>query len=115
MVDLVARTLHIDRRSLSNVSFQKIGITRKKALVTAPMYRDRAALFTAAKTVKPRNFFVNECLIESREQLLYEARKLKKEKNKSFRVYSYGGEIYYRKDQNSDPILLKSITQLDPL
>ncbi|XP_008481625.1 uncharacterized protein LOC103518340 [Diaphorina citri] len=58
--------------------------------------------------------YINEHLSRNRKLILFEARKKKYEKNYKF-LWSRGGKIFIRKDENSNVIQLRSLEDLDQI
>ena len=58
---------------------------------------------------------MNEALIESREQLFFEARKIKSEAEADFYVYTFYGEVYIKKTPTSDPVKINCIADVRAL
>uniref|UniRef100_A0A8D8YTP8 FP protein C-terminal domain-containing protein n=1 Tax=Cacopsylla melanoneura TaxID=428564 RepID=A0A8D8YTP8_9HEMI len=65
-------------------------------------------------TWQERPIFINEHLTPQRKQLMYEARKIKEEKGYKF-LWTKGGKIFIRKDENSRTIQLYSLEDLDKI
>lgn len=112
-VALAAGKLQLSRDFLSRFSVRRVGREgRRRALLLAPSHGDRSELFAAARTVRPANFYVSDSLIKSREDLFYEIRKYKRDNNLHFSAYSYRGEIYCKRNQNSNPVKVKSVDEV---
>ncbi len=80
---------------VKSLTFRKIGKGKHSVLVNVPVSSVRSAFFVAAKLIKPRNLYINESLISSRDKLLYELRQLKREKKWYHSVFSlFGRDIY---------------------
>ena len=82
-----------------------------KVRVKLPNQEDRSALFTAVKSNRPRDLFVNDYLIPSRDKLLYEIR-TKKQELGIHSVFSFRGQIYIKKSGDSEKILVRSINEI---
>ena len=68
---LLADTLKIDIAKASQYSYRKMKESAN-IMITVAKYEDRANIFTAARTIKPSNFYVSEALTQRRQRLLYE-------------------------------------------
>lgn len=99
----------MDKLSLSNdflrrFSYRRIGRDGyRRALVEAKNQEDRLELLKTARLIKPDNFYIAESLIKSREDLLYELRRQKKDKGLNFLAYSFKGEIFAKTAPSSNP------------
>ena len=83
-------------------------------LINVPNQVDRAALFSAARTRKPEIFYVSEFLTPTRSKVLYELRNLRRAKL-IYSAFSFHGRIYYKKTENADKTLVKSMKSIQGL
>ncbi len=94
-------------------SYQRLGKKKNKILVRIPEPERRIELFRAARTIHPRNFFVNDFLTPTREKLFFEFRKQKHQRGLHSVFSSFRGQIYIKNTRNGDMILVKSLNDLD--
>jgi hypothetical protein len=94
--------------------YRKLGNGTNKVLVKVANYDDRVALFTAAKKDRPKDLFVNDYLIPSRDKLLYEVRKRKQDLG-FYAVFSLRGRIFIKKRKDSDKIMIGSLEDVTKL
>ncbi len=80
MSKLICDELKISSEVVKSLSFRKIGKGKHSVLVNVPVSSVRSAFFVGARTIRPRNLYISESLISSRDKLLYDLRKLKREK-----------------------------------
>lgn len=107
---IFTQTLKLKPRNPVNFSYRMSG-DGAKVLLTIDNYNDRAAIFTAVRKIKPNGLYINEFLTPRRQELLYELRKLKKEE-RIFSAFSSNGKIYYRLSNDSDRVLVKSMSDV---
>ncbi len=65
MSKLICDELKISSEVVKSLSFRKIGKGKHSVLVSSV----RSAFFVAARSIKPRNLYINESLISSRDKL----------------------------------------------
>ena len=68
---------------------------------------DRRELFATVKRLKPQNLFINESLTKEKENLFYQARQYKRVNNLRVPLYSFRGNIFFRKS-STEPIEIKT-------
>ena len=109
MIELAKKKLKLSENFLSRFSFRRIGKDGDwRALLTASNIENRNELLKTAKTVRPLNFYVSECLIKARQELYYNARKFKKDNNLELSIYTYYGEIFVKRNKTDKPRKVKS-------
>lgn len=112
-VALSAGKLRLSNEFLNRFSVRRVGKDgRMKALLRAPDHKARSELFTAARTVKPDRYYVNDSLIKSRDDLFYKIRKFKRDNNLNFSVYSFKGDICCKRDRESNSVKVHSIEEV---
>ena len=99
----------------------------KPIIVRFPSYKKRREFYKGRFYLKETNIteiigiaqgyangriFVNENLTQYRQEVLAKARKMKKA-NKIFRVWTVGGKIFVRKTEDSRPVRISEIWELD--
>ena len=109
MVNLLKDKLDMSDDELSQFSFRKIG---RRALVTVPSAVLRRGVFAAARSRRPRNFFVNESLTPTRSKFFYEVRSFLKTLPDKMITYTMFGVVYIKKNKTSDPVVIKSLDDL---
>ena len=115
MSRLLSRKLKLAPAICKKFYYRKIGKPgKKRALIQIPDRKDRKSVFTAARTERPPDLFVNEALIESREQLYYETRQKKRETESTFSIFTISGDVYVKlRDSTSDPVRIDCIEDVD--
>ena len=113
-IRITSSTLKIPPQYLSQFRCKQIGHEngKKRALFTIPDVNFGKAMFNNARRIKPKGFFINESLIPSRENLFYEARKMKKDSNSKCSIYTSLGEVYGRKHGEADPVHITSAVDI---
>ncbi len=81
MSKLICDELKISSEVVKSLSFRKIGKGKHSVLVNVPVSSVWSAFFVTARSIKPRNLYINESLISSQDKLLYELWKLVGGKN----------------------------------
>ena len=113
---MLASKLRLSQNVLDRFSIRRIGAEgKRRALVTTKTDEDRLSIFAAARTIKPTDFYINESLTRTRDQLYYDVRMHKKNTNGNYSVYTFHGNIFIRKDSNSKPVLIKTMDDLTKL
>ena len=110
---LLADTLKIDIAKASQFSYKKMKESAN-LMITVAKYDDRAAIFTAARTIKPTNFYVSEALTQRHQRLLYELRNAKRNK-KIHSCFSSNGNIYFKKTSDGQRIKVESVSDIKNL
>ncbi len=113
MSKLICDELKISPEVVKSLFFRKIGKGKHSVLVNVPVSSVRSAFFVAARTIRPRNLYINESMISSRDKLLYDLRKLKREKKCFHSVFSLFGKIYVKLTATGDKKLIKDICNVD--
>ncbi len=113
MSNLICDELKISPEIVKSLSFRKIGKGNHSVLANVPVSSVRSAFFIAARTLKPRNLYINESLIPSRDKLLYDLRKLKREQKCFHSVFSLFGKMYVKLTATGDKKLIKDICNVD--
>ena len=109
MVDLLESKLKIKRDALDWLSYRKVG---KRALIVAPCVESRKKLFSAARTERPRGLYVNEVLTKSQSKLFFDVRSFLKASGSKCRAFTSHGLIYVKKNPESEPIKIRSLSEL---
>ncbi len=108
----ISQELHVSREKSKGFSYQRLGKSKNKVLVRIQEPEDRIELFRAARTICPRNLFVNDFLTPARDKLFFDLRKQKHQRG-LHSVFSFRGQIYIKKTPDGDMILVKSLNDLD--
>ena len=111
VIDIMCDKLRLSSKFINRFAFHRIGKDGNKILFYALDEFDKTEIFRAARTMKPRDFYVNENLTSRNRQIFFELRQMKKSK-KILSVYSYRGDIYCKKDSNSRSVRIDSLRSL---
>ncbi len=114
MKKLVSEKLRFAPDKAAEINYHRLGNGPHTVLATVRTAEDRKALFVAAVTIKPENFYVGESLTPKRQHLLFELRKLKRAKF-IFTAFSYYGRIYIKTSDRGSKILVSSLTAIKQL
>ena len=106
MTKLLRDNLDLTNDELKQFSFRKIG---KRALVTVPTAQLRKKMFTASRSRRPANFYVNESLTPERSKFFYDVRAFLRASNVRVIAYTLLGVVHIKKDKNSSPVVIKSL------
>ena len=113
VIKLMKDKLKLSEDFLSRFSYRRIGQDGKwRALLKAQNYQDRIEIFQTTRLMKPTQFFVNESLIKSREDLHYRVRKYKKDNNLHYSNYSFKGEIFIKMNKTGQPIRIQDMSDI---
>ncbi len=113
MSKLICDELKISAEVVKSLSFRKIGKGKHLVLVNVPVSSVRSVFFVAARSIKPRNLYINESLISSRDKLLYYLRKLKREKKCFHSVFSLFGKIYVKLSATGEKNMIRDICDVE--
>jgi len=95
---LIQDKLNLGHELINSLKIRRFGSeNRPKALITAQNDCDKVEIIKTTRMKRPTEFYANEYLIPSRSQLLFECRKLKRDFNLEISVYTYGGEVFFKK------------------
>ena len=106
--DTISTALRLSTSFLDRFVYRRIGNDGRKIFVTALDEYDKSALFVAARTLRPQDFYVNEHLTKTNAELFFHLRKMKKD-GVFASVYSYRGDLYVKKDRDSRSICVKNL------
>ncbi len=79
MSNLVSPKFRIAKEKPSKFSYQKLGKGQNMVVVTVSGLQNHSTILTAARKIQPEVFFMNESLVPSRQKLLYELLKMKRD------------------------------------
>ncbi len=113
MSKLICNELKISLEVVKSLTFRKIGKGKHSVLVNVPVSSVRSAFCVTARSIKPSNLYKNECLISSWDKLLYELRKLKREKKCLHSVFSLYGRSYVKLTATGEKKLIRDICEAD--
>lgn len=113
VIQIMKDKLKLSADFLSRFSYRRIGKDGKwRALLTAQNYQDRIEIFQTTRRMKPANFYVNESLIKTREDLHYKVRQFRKNNNLNFSDYSFKGEIFIKINKTGKPMKIRDISEI---
>jgi exosome complex exonuclease DIS3/RRP44 len=108
--------------SAEHFKYKKIvGKSKSFIKIIVPSTKDKIALLQASRIKRPSNIFINESLTKQRQELLYNARKMKREAKNAdntnifFSVFTFRGDIYIKKSKDGEKVLVKNIIDLQNL
>ena len=100
---------------IAMIMINRFGCAKVTVLLDLPSAAIKANIFSAKKSLRDKpeyaNLFVNEFLSRKNGELLKKARALKKEE-KLVSAFTYNGQVYIKKEENGDKILVSDMTDL---
>ena len=112
-VQLISANLKIAPTKLSTFAYMRAGKQKDKIIVSSVKGDDRAAFFTASRTIRPQNFYVNEFLTREQSKLFYDIRQYRKNNNLEFIVYTFKGDVYVKKQVTDSPKPVRSVSEVN--
>ena len=108
-IDTIAEKLQLSKEHLKNAEYRLYGKNNTSILMTVNNDNDKNAMFTAARTMKPKDISINEFLTPAKAKLMYELRKIKFEEKKFNSVFSLSGNVYVTYTQGGDKKLINNL------
>ena len=102
--------LHLSDGDVADISIRKLGAGNERFLVDVGSSTIKSKMFKKCKEHKPADFYLNEFLTNRRSKLQYDLRQLKRDNDSIERVYSFGGNIFVKKRNVDEPLLIKKLT-----
>ena len=99
--------------------WQKFGKKGDQVIVNAFGTNMRMKLFKKIRSDTSRSCFISEFLTPKNNSIFYEARKQKRERQERrnprniHSVYTYMGQVFIRQAENSDPVLIRELGELE--
>ena len=110
--NFIKMQLNLSDADVNAISIRKLGTEGDRYLLDVGSTSLKSTIFRKCKELEPDEFYLNEFLTMKRSKLMYDLRKKKRDDPNIDiqRVYSFNGNIFIKKRGNTEPLLIKSMT-----